>query len=1030
MSTLIRPITVLVAAAGVILQAGAMTSEEWYDTHTVSVGDWYACHAKPAHSLTNTITVGDSTKEGSTVNTKDLLKKKITSYTFPAGAVLTRTGDIWTLKLSGNVTIGGDGISASRSLVIELAPGSYTHVAPTKLYKNGNPLDAYGVRSGCGLLITGPGTLSVSHAGEKGAGISTGNVLAWEGDLLITDGAFVRVQSPNVNAVTASNTNYGNKYDFYPHYVAVVGALLETTSGKVFSQGDVFFRRSAVNLLGNKIALEAGRLEITESFVAAMALTGNAIKVRKGLTAEKAIVYGVSRDDDGLNIVYTSQDDENKIGRGLYKFATLGGSGKAAINFAYPLTVNGGEIHTCAPGGYGINSVLRALKMESGLVRNQYSMHLKDEFFASRELMDAYGLVAGWEALGYETAFNPLGMIGIFLGTTLLDWFEANAVNSPEGNAHAAMATASFEMSGGTIITEASDVGVILREGYSGSYYDEPVISGGSFRGPMCYYDTWGTRHGLNEAVFERASVVGENAVVCVTNTVAGKPYSHVTSGWTAQLPSDYDTSSLYLDGENKLYFWVPEEYARKSQQTSCDLGFYVLSSSGWGDSLFVTSVSEGTSSMTAIEQGAPIYLKYAFKNLVGNSDVSGFVNRFTLSTGAVFDHRWTDATLHAGKVGWGGDSYSPSPLQNLAPGTYTLTCTLDATDALTETNEGNNTKSIVFSVVAPGSGGGSGGGGSDPIKIYYSVYFDENGGGRGSVRSVRSGEAVGALSAPTRTGYTFVGWFTAATGGVKISESTKITQSTTFYAHWTANGSGVSNGSGTIVVSAPVPLSVEAGDVLHMTFSRVGGNQGSIAVKAKTQTSTALMGVGGSADFDYVKTVMTWADGDSTTRTIDVPTYVQPWEGTKQLRVKLSTLATGTYAGNLVPNVPMAKIYVDLENPSKFGTVSVAPQVANPVAGNKLRLVFRRTGGSDWPIAVKYKVQTSTAVAGVDFDYVKDVVVWNNGEDDVQYVDVQTYPSAAGKQLRVKLSTLTQGAYEGCVTPHVENAKVYIPLY
>ena len=145
---------------------------------------------------------------------------------------------------------------------------------------------------------------------------------------------------------------------------------------------------------------------------------------------------------------------------------------------------------------------------------------------------------------------------------------------------------------------------------------------------------------------------------------------------------------------------------------------------------------------------------------------------------------------------------------------------------------------------------------------------------------------------------------------------------------------------------------------------------------------------------------------------------------------MKLSTLATGTYAGNLVPNVPMAKIYVDLENPSKFGTVSVAPQVANPVAGNKLRLVFRRTGGSDWPIAVKYKVQTSTAVGGVDFDYVKEVVVWSNGEDDVQYVDVQTYPSAAGKQLRVKLSTLTQGAYEGCVTPHVENAKVYIPLY
>ena len=235
--------------------------------------------------------------------------------------------------------------------------------------------------------------------------------------------------------------------------------------------------------------------------------------------------------------------------------------------------------------------------------------------------------------------------------------------------------------------------------------------------------------------------------------------------------------------------------------------------------------------------------------------------------------------------------------------------------------------------------------------------------------------------------------------------------------------------GPGTIVVSAPVPLSVVAGDVLRMTFSRVGGSQGSIAVKAKTQTSTALMGVDGSADFDYVKTIMEWRDGDSSTRTIDIPTYIQPWEGTKMLRVKLSTLATGQYAGNLVPKLDVAKIYVDLENPSQFGTVSVEPEAAAPVAGQPLRLMFRRTGGSDWPIAVKYKVQTSTAIAGTDFEYMKNVLTWGDGESDEKVVEVPTYPSAAGKQLRVKLSTLTQGEYTGCVTPHVRNTKVYVPL-
>ena len=188
-------------------------------------------------------------------------------------------------------------------------------------------------------------------------------------------------------------------------------------------------------------------------------------------------------------------------------------------------------------------------------------------------------------------------------------------------------------------------------------------------------------------------------------------------------------------------------------------------------------------------------------------------------------------------------------------------------------------------------------------------------------------------------------------------------------------------------------------------------------------------MGTNGSADFDYVKQTLEWGDGDATDRYLDIPTYIQPWEGVRMLRVKLATLATGAYAGNLTPALAESKIYAEIESPVAFGTVSVAPESARPVAGEPLRLVFRRVGGNDYPVAVKYKVQTSTAVAGTDFEYKKGVVTWGDGEGDDKVVEVPTYPSAAGKQLRVKLSTLTQGAYEGCVTPHVKSAKVYVTL-
>ena len=52
---------------------------------------------------------------------------------------------------------------------------------------------------------------------------------------------------------------------------------------------------------------------------------------------------------------------------------------------------------------------------------------------------------------------------------------------------------------------------------------------------------------------------------------------------------------------------------------------------------------------------------------------------------------------------------------------------------------------------------------------------------------------SIGSLPTPTRSGYAFDGWYTAATGGTKITDSTKVTANTTLYAHWKANAYTVS---------------------------------------------------------------------------------------------------------------------------------------------------------------------------------------------------------------------------------------------
>ncbi|MBQ3151522.1 MAG: InlB B-repeat-containing protein [Clostridia bacterium] len=43
-----------------------------------------------------------------------------------------------------------------------------------------------------------------------------------------------------------------------------------------------------------------------------------------------------------------------------------------------------------------------------------------------------------------------------------------------------------------------------------------------------------------------------------------------------------------------------------------------------------------------------------------------------------------------------------------------------------------------------------------------------------------------GTLPTPTRSGYTFNGWYTSSTGGTKITSSSTVTGNTTIYAHWT----------------------------------------------------------------------------------------------------------------------------------------------------------------------------------------------------------------------------------------------------
>lgn len=73
-----------------------------------------------------------------------------------------------------------------------------------------------------------------------------------------------------------------------------------------------------------------------------------------------------------------------------------------------------------------------------------------------------------------------------------------------------------------------------------------------------------------------------------------------------------------------------------------------------------------------------------------------------------------------------------------------------------------------------------------------FTITLDANGGtlsGAATVTTNAKGMLDSLPAAPTREGYSFDGWFTAASGGKKVDLQSTFEKDSTIYAHWTKNG-------------------------------------------------------------------------------------------------------------------------------------------------------------------------------------------------------------------------------------------------
>jgi uncharacterized repeat protein (TIGR02543 family) len=152
-------------------------------------------------------------------------------------------------------------------------------------------------------------------------------------------------------------------------------------------------------------------------------------------------------------------------------------------------------------------------------------------------------------------------------------------------------------------------------------------------------------------------------------------------------------------------------------------------------------------------------------------------------------------------------------------------------------------------------------------------ITFDPHGGTLidGKTITVEKGKAINSVSdnytlpTPTRTGYTFTGWYTAAEGGTKVESSTVPTGNTTLYAQWTPNtytiNFNANGGTGTMdnieaTYDRVVELSANGFTMTGKNFA--GWAKEANAVKAEYGDQTEVLNL---AESDTVTLYAVWTD-------------------------------------------------------------------------------------------------------------------------------------------------------------------------
>ncbi len=170
------------------------------------------------------------------------------------------------------------------------------------------------------------------------------------------------------------------------------------------------------------------------------------------------------------------------------------------------------------------------------------------------------------------------------------------------------------------------------------------------------------------------------------------------------------------------------------------------------------------------------------------------------------------------------------------------------------------------------------------------------------------------------------------------------------------------SAGVGTLQLAGASYSVAQSAAAVTITVNRTGGAVGATSVAYDTADGSAAAGT----DYTASSGVLSWADGDSTSKSFSVPiSNASPFSGNKTFTVALSNATAGAMLGT--PD--SATVTIAGDNSAPVGSLHLGTS-SYTVAQNAgtLTVSVDRSGGSNGAVSVSYATSSGTAVAGADF--------------------------------------------------------------